>query len=159
MRTPRVANMHNFPFEAYPAQMLIRIDRSSVWGNPYRTGMVWDEGRMTHRSKLQSLQLFETLMEDRLVGRQGPDHGMGSRCNPETGKRWSGSMIRGAPTIVEQCQEGQLWIDRLQALDNKILLCWCKPDHCHGDVIARFFDDLPKHIERLALHRLRSKQP
>jgi len=158
MNPPRVANMHTFPWECYDPKDYLRIDRSSVWGNPYRIGTIFDETGTHYRSRIQSMRMYEELMLDRLIGRQGPAHGVGSRVNEDTGKRWSGVMIRGAPTILEQCAEGQLWIDRLKALENKILLCWCKPQLCHGDIIVDFYEELPKYIERLALHRLKSKE-
>lgn len=32
------------------------------------------------------------------------------------------------------------WIPRLRELKGKRLGCWCKPEKCHGDVVARFAD-------------------
>ena len=31
---------------------------------------------------------------------------------------------------------------RLLALDNKILVCWCKPELCHGDVLIEYLEKL-----------------
>lgn len=33
-------------------------------------------------------------------------------------------------------QEPGLW-DELAALDGMVLMCWCKPDNCHGDHLAK----------------------
>ncbi len=31
-------------------------------------------------------------------------------------------------------------LNRLHELKGKVLACWCKPLHCHGDVLAKFAD-------------------
>jgi hypothetical protein len=37
----------------------------------------------------------------------------------------------------------QRWLrDALPSVQGKVLGCWCKPEPCHGDVIARLADEL-----------------
>ena len=35
----------------------------------------------------------------------------------------------------------QLQQDALNELSGKVLVCWCKPKKCHGDVYARFVNE------------------
>lgn len=37
-------------------------------------------------------------------------------------------------------QDPGTWIPRLRELKGKRLGCWCKPQKCHGDIVAEFAD-------------------
>lgn len=141
MSTPRVANISTFPAESYPESRLLRIDRSGLWGNPYRIGMTFDDAGSHYRSRTQSLELYEELMRARLRGQPGPQLG---RHNPETGRRWSHKIENGAQSCEERDAEIELWLRRLRMLSDKILLCWCHPLPCHGHILARLYDELPE---------------
>ena len=38
-------------------------------------------------------------------------------------------------------EQAELRVQALIELKDKVLVCWCKPELCHGDVIARFVND------------------
>jgi hypothetical protein len=40
----------------------------------------------------------------------------------------------------EHIRNSPLW-DQLPELEGKVLGCWCAPDRCHGDVLARLFEE------------------
>jgi hypothetical protein len=79
---------------------------------------------------------------DVYIGRAMPRYGLARSpwANPF-------AMTRGATR--EQCINGfATWIvrrpelmARLGELRGKVLGCWCKPNPCHGDVLARLADD------------------
>lgn len=39
--------------------------------------------------------------------------------------------------LWEQLKAGVVKKEELAALDGQVLLCWCKPKACHGDVLVR----------------------
>ena len=53
----------------------------------------------------------------------------------------------GCIAEFERVLREQLAVDgdkraRLLALRGKTLGCWCKPEHCHGDVLAKVIEEL-----------------
>lgn len=46
------------------------------------------------------------------------------------------AQLRGRFTIDEE------FARRFRELDGKILVCFCKPNPCHGDVIVAFLDEI-----------------
>jgi hypothetical protein len=51
-------------------------------------------------------------------------------------RRWLDHWLADTPGLT----------DELAALQGKVLMCWCRPDPCHGDVLAEY-------AERLAAER------
>lgn len=42
--------------------------------------------------------------------------------------------------IRNKIERGELAVDDILALKGKVLGCWCKPEDCHGDVLAWICD-------------------
>ena len=38
--------------------------------------------------------------------------------------------------------DGDVWIKEIMNLNNKNLVCWCKPNNCHGDVLVSIYNAL-----------------
>ena len=83
----------------------VRIDRRTVWGNPFRIG--------THGDRAAVIALYRR-------------------------KLW------------RRIEAGEIALADLAALSGKTLACWCAPEPCHGDVLARAAD--------WAARRLREQQ-
>lgn len=71
---------------------VVRIDRRTPWGNPFRIG--------THGDRERVIALYRRDLWRRI-------------------------------------RSGALPVDRLAALSGKMLACWCAPEACHGEVLAR----------------------
>lgn len=41
-------------------------------------------------------------------------------------------------------RDGKYLLDYLYELKDKILVCWCKPEDCHGDVLAELVSKLKR---------------
>ena len=67
----------------------VRIDRATVWGNPFRIG--------DHGSRDEVIARYE---------------------------RW----LLNDPYLM----------DRIGELRGKVLGCWCAPNACHGDILAKY---------------------
>ena len=37
---------------------------------------------------------------------------------------------------------GEAWVSKILALDGKNLVCFCKPQACHGDVLVEIIEEL-----------------
>jgi hypothetical protein len=85
---------------------------------------------MRYRTREVSIHLYKNLMLQRIRGVPGPQI---SKAD-ENGNRYYG--IGKAPTPEERDAEALLWIERLESLAGKLLLCWCTPEPCHGNVLA-----------------------
>lgn len=44
--------------------------------------------------------------------------------------------------LLELLKKDTTLIDELKSMKGKNLGCWCKPEACHGDVLARIIDSL-----------------
>jgi hypothetical protein len=75
----------------------IRIDRKSIFGNPY------------------------------VIGRDGTREEVIEKYRVWFYKKLKDSSFR----------------DRVLALKDHILGCWCKPDDCHGNVIVEYLEGIP----------------
>lgn len=42
-----------------------------------------------------------------------------------------------------ESNQGLILMDRLPELTGKVLGCWCHPQHCHGDILAKLADNIP----------------
>jgi hypothetical protein len=80
------------------------------------------------------------------VGRRMPPHWTGGNPYVRGPFDWANPYKLGRDgdrtTIIESFEHLYLpghpdLIDRLPELDGKVLGCWCAPEHCHGDVLAR----------------------
>ena len=49
--------------------------------------------------------------------------------------------------ILEKIERKEITQDQLDTLRGKKLGCWCKPDTCHGDVLAEILDSNPANYE------------
>jgi hypothetical protein len=128
--TVRVGNIRHYDGSIDPAQV-IRIDRSSIWGNPFKAGWAVDsDGSMRYNPKELVLARYNTLMLQRVTGQPGPK----IQKADENGRRNYG--VGTPPTPEERDAEAMLWIQRLESLAGKLLLCWCAPEPCHGDILA-----------------------
>lgn len=55
-------------------------------------------------------------------------------------------VIQKYRTYMEHCLEtGKVTRQDLEALQGKILGCWCKPRPCHGDVILELMHEILEH--------------
>lgn len=45
--------------------------------------------------------------------------------------------------FYERLATDPVFKQRVHALRGKILMCWCKPEPCHGDIIANYLNNLP----------------
>ena len=70
----------------------VRIDRRTVWGNPYRIGADGDRATVIARYRRE---------------------------------------------LWRRIEAGEIALADLAALSGKTLACWCAPEPCHGDVLAR----------------------
>ena len=39
--------------------------------------------------------------------------------------------------LAQKIRAGEITLEELAALNGKTICCWCAPDPCHGDVLAR----------------------
>ena len=153
---PRRAYLGDIHLSLTPAEMdrlVVRIDRSSVWGNPFRAGTQWDPvlKRSCYVTKQTTVNLYENLLRQRLRGTPGPILGRTS----EEGKRWSYNISQGGQSVAEREAEASLWIGRLEALAEKYLACWCRPGElCHGDAIITLYHELPRFTEAIRQRQL-----
>ena len=50
-------------------------------------------------------------------------------------------MIKYEHYIKEKIRTGEITKDQLLELSNKTLGCWCKPEHCHGDILKKIVNE------------------
>jgi hypothetical protein len=149
----RVGNLRSYD-GSLPKEQVIRIDRGSVWGNPFAVGWAMgNDGIMHYRTKEVSIHLYRQLMEQRVKGLPGPRV---SKAD-EHGNRNYG--MGSPPTPDEMDAEAFVWIKRLENLAGKLLLCWCSPDPCHGNVLVEMseFSRTRQYRQNLA-QRARSRE-
>jgi hypothetical protein len=39
--------------------------------------------------------------------------------------------------LIKQLRSGEVTLEQLQALQGKVLGCWCHPKPCHGDILVK----------------------
>ena len=83
----------------------VRIDRRTVWGNPFRVG--------THGDRAAVIALYRRELWRRI-------------------------------------EAGEIALADLAALSGRTLACWCAPEPCHGDVLARAADWAASHLRNRA---------
>ena len=49
-------------------------------------------------------------------------------------------VIKYKEYITSEIQKDNKIIDELLKLKNKVLGCWCYPDHCHGDILLELIN-------------------
>lgn len=108
-----VENIRGFNREKYPNAHIVKIDRSSVLGNPFRIGTVGPDGPMDRERVIQSFR--KSLNKERA---NYEDKQTGIIRDKET-HRWD-EVVKLALIAREK---------------DVVLLCWCAPLPCHGDVI------------------------
>ena len=76
----------------YPPDDVVRIDRRTPWGNPFKIGI--------HGDREKVIEIYR-------------------------------GYLKAFPQIADAARE---------RLRGKVLACWCKPQACHGDVLAEIAD-------------------
>ena len=92
-----VLNMHKMDNSIIERPICKKIDRSTIWGNPYKIG---EDG-----TRIEVVARYEHFLR-------------GMVLNPDT----------------------KITITDIAKLSGRILLCWCMPELCHGNVLAKYAD-------------------
>lgn len=104
----------------------VRIDRSSVLGNPFDMGS--DEGLREAVIEAHSAWL-DALLHNPALDAVKLAVGMAQRLDLKLASAWkrpsTREMIEALYEIARQAQQQPVWI-----------MCWCAPSACHGDAYA-----------------------
>lgn len=141
-----IMNIHDAHSTLTPREIearVVDVRRGSVWGNPYPHGWVSNRAAtadgVVYRSREAAVSLYKELMISRVRGRPGPVY---AQKDPGRYRRGKG------PTTEEVMAEANLWINRLEALQGKILVCQCSAPPCHAYVLRTMSDP-----DQIALYR------
>jgi hypothetical protein len=74
------------------------------------------------------------------IGRSMPARGLRSRWGNPFRLDETMSREEAIEAYEEYLREQPRLLARVAALRGKTLVCWCKPEPCHGDVLARLAD-------------------
>lgn len=104
----KVINIRNAPPGWKNNKKYVYIGRGSIFGNPFKIGVVCDLCGQLHRNGGSTLDCFRNYFEVK---------------------------------VTPQCAEyDEAFTKQCLALYGKILVCFCKPLPCHGDIISRWVD-------------------
>ena len=93
---------------------------------------------------------------DAYIGRAG--HGMdGYFGNPfrlEPGMARGDTLDRYRKYFYHRLGTDEEFRKRIEALQGKSLGCFCKPNHCHGDIIKEYLDRMAENEEKIAIGQI-----
>jgi hypothetical protein len=74
------------------------------------------------------------------IGRAG--HGLGGEFgNPialSKGNKRGSTLDLYRAYLEDRLKEDETFANKVKSLDGKVLVCFCKPERCHGDILAEY---------------------
>lgn len=146
----RVVNLRDFRVPSTRRYVLppdvVRIDRLTRWGNPFRTSggwITWAAVALGYRAdepgrRSAAVALYRAWIRDEPVAVQ-PESGTSGVLEYSDGLvRTIDAHVRGFASMATTLYPAPKLPERpdLERLRGKRLACWCAPLPCHGDVIA-----------------------